>query len=206
MKIFLALIFVAFGFASGQPTTKAWRDINFGESVQVVAEKLNSYKDLEMLIPGGRSVTEFSGTPVELLESPGFVYTYLGGVPFALSFDFFEDQLFRIHFEGQKKTANYFDTDIVGERNTLVKIIRETKGRPDTAIEISFLSMEPQHVLWSHIWNAGNTNVRYNIGIGERESEYYAALWISHLPLLNAYENSSRQENDKEVKEDATDF
>ncbi len=66
--------------------------------------------------------------------------------------------------------------------------------------------MEPQRVLWSHIWNADDTNVRYNIGIGERESEYYAALWINYLPLLNAYEKSSSQRNGREVGEDATDF
>ncbi len=138
MKIFLALIFVTSSFALGQPATKAWRDINFGESMQVVAEKLDSYKDLEILIPGGPSITEFSGTPLELLESPGFVYTYLGSVPFALNFDFFEDQLFRVQFEGEEKTANYFDTDIVNERNTLVRIIEKTKGFPDNVIDVRF--------------------------------------------------------------------
>ena len=110
--------------ALAQP--RAWRDINFGDSLLDVADKLVQYDDVfDGHMPLPRRVESTSTTP-ELILRYASTTTSIGGHRYTLRFSFYDGRLYRLAFVGKSYDASFFDTHVADSHRTLVQTISTT--------------------------------------------------------------------------------
>jgi hypothetical protein len=203
-KAIAAAFVLAAAWAGAQDGPRAYRDINFGDSHDTVARKI--LKDGAYIDAYGNPFTRRVATPGALSEALSTASIIIDDVPYSITLDFHQDQLYRITFHSPDLHAGYFDTLVHEHRDTLAEVITRARGEPDVVRETSFLDMDDGYVVWSHRWHPNEEGVEYKIGVGEYRAEYYATLWIEWAPLRDAVEAASDDRRDSEINDAANDF
>jgi len=87
------------------------------------------------------------------------------------------DSLYFIEINGRKKTALYYETDLLREWSNLDSIITAAYGKADIDKAYPhFTEMHNGFVNFAKEWYLGDKVVK--IGVAEDEAEFYTACWI----------------------------
>lgn len=174
-----------------QGLAKAYREINFGDSPEIVELKITNDPEL----------TKGYGATV--------AYTNLVGQQFMLIFQYYNDKLYEVSFTDNKEySADYLDTKVSDIVNDLAAVISNKYGAPSYQKQLSILNMSNGYIALSHVWNEAKTaeEKEIRIGIGERDFKFYAGMYVTYLPLSREKENAERQSKDSSVKDTSNDF
>lgn len=201
-KIFILssfLILLNTGFLySNDTNVKAFVDIYFGESKDIVEEKIENNPDISL-----SSYNFGDGLSASISLNVGSS-RYLHD----LSFDFFNDQLCLVKITSPNRSATYFDSDVINFRDNLVKLIEIQYGEPSWIRKLNFSDIEAGYIKWSHIWYANDVNKdkSIKIGLSVYSYKYYSVMHIEYPPLLEAKELEEAKREEEEREKDSTLF
>lgn len=168
---------------------KAYRDINFGDSEQLVIKKLS--KDLKIDLPSvGGGLLAY----VDYNESK-----------FSMFFYYYKNQLYRIEFLGSALSASYLNTKIKEERDLLVQMISNKYGDPSGSWDVDLSDSD----MGSHRWieyKIGETK-KISIGFFENtDSTYYSVMYIDYLPIFEQKKEEAEQKKKEELSNSSDEF
>lgn len=205
-QAFSLFVLALSALALAQP--RAFREINFGESAAVVAEKIAN--DSAFTSPMGGPVSMYYPPEVfqNYINAPGatIVDTSVGGKTYHLIFDFHDDQLYRIQFQSEPDSAQYLDTRIEGLKNNLVTVITKAHGEPDRHQDVAILDLRAGHITWSDVWIAEIGGVGYKVGLGETNNMFYAAMWVEYAAIADRMTEVDQQEQNDAQQKSSQDF
>ncbi|MBK5263502.1 MAG: hypothetical protein JJE17_13205 [Peptostreptococcaceae bacterium] len=175
---------------------KAYGDINFGDSKEVVEKKVLKNPKIEV-----SPYLTFSVFFMADINIPVGRDTY----SFSMDFDFFNDQLYQVTISSPDRTASYFDSDVKAFRDKLVEIVESQYGAPSWTKDLSFSDIDPGYIWWSHRWlpNDLGQEKEINIGFREYKYEYSAMMYIEYPPLVEA-KNQAETEAERKATEKAS--
>lgn len=202
----LVLVLAVCAAAWAQP--RAYRSINFGDSIQTVASKVfgdKAFSGYSRGVPFSKDNTMQDAVSGVEIGVPS-VHATIAGAPYEMTFQFFQGQLFRVGFTSVSWDADYFDTTLRTEQGDLVSVITQAHGPPDVRKDVGLLDMQSGYNVWSDIWKKNADGVSYKIGLGESESKFDAVLWIEYVPLRNKYNQAIQDQQNAAKKKSASDF
>lgn len=181
--IIIIFNFVAYGVsAEGGNSVRAYRNINFGDSKEMIIRKIYEDPKIE---PYDFALGDYAKVD-------------LGGLIFDIFFNYNVNRLESIAFVGEFLTADYLD-EVKAQRDVLVQIISNKYGDPAfykdiTIDDISWASV----ISASHAWVKEQTGGKLiEIGINAEveeekgELEYYALMIICYFQPEYDFTNES---------------
>lgn len=200
----IALAVLLVSVALAQP--RAWRDINFGDPLLDVADKLVQYDDVfDGHMPLPRRLESTSTTP-ELILRYASPTTTIGGHRYTLRFSFYDGRLYRLAFVGESYDASFFDTHVADSHRTLVQIISTAHGEPTSTINVGFLDLRNGFVSWTHKWATNTDGAAYDVGLARQGFAYYAVLASEWTWLRELHDAAVGHDPEREIEEAADDF
>lgn len=189
-------------FAEGP---RAWMDLNFGDSPEVVHEKME-----RMLAEGriARSTYHSQGTYTDGRYRPGDVVGYplaLAGVNMSVSFSFHEDGLYWMRFLGSYRTANFWDAEVMREVATLRDVLVTALGQPSESYAVRRFDLDPYSTRWAYIWRGGDGITRY-LGVREGQYQYAPSLVIQHNETAQRIAAEREAERQRDLQDAADGF
>ncbi len=176
--------------SSSSSLGKAFRDINFGDSQNIVEIKIEN--------------------DIKILEKYHGLYEYeIGEIPYRVYFDYYQDQLCSVKIKSNDEMANYFDTKIKNQRDTLVDVITKAYDEPSRTYDVNFFDMQSGYIKYSHIWyedKFDNTGKIIKIGLGEYDATYYSAMYIEYRPFIEAKEAEESKKEKDTIEDSSNDF
>ena len=163
----------------------AYRDIYFGETQSIVEQKCKNDNKIDEIVPGGYTIE-------------------IGEYEYSLTFEYYKGQLYRLEFTGYRENADYFDTIVKDKRNEMVKVIEKVYGTADKKNNINFLDMKSNYIIWSHIWNQGDKEIK--IGIAESDFNYFPKMYIIYTPLAKQKEEEEKNKKENKINDSSEDF
>ena len=121
-----------------------------------------------------------------------------------LSFDFYDNKLYRLKFNAPTRTASYFHTTVQDEAETLRQVMRGAYGAPNYSRDLHFFDMQAGYVKYSDRWQSGGVT-RY-VGIAETRAQYYAHLSIEWDWMVNFIAEHESQERDQSIRDASEGF
>jgi len=182
----LALVSAGVG-AQEREQVKAYRNIYFGMTPEQVKEAINSDGAFE---PGYLS---------------SIYYTDVGGVRSSVSFDYYDNQLYRVVITGPSNTANGFDTNVKRHVDIFASIIETAYGAPDYRANLRLWDMKDGYVVFSHRWDLDDGK-RIRIGISKYDFRYSAKMYIEYMPLVEAKEHAEKAKDQSKIDASVGDF
>ena len=188
-------------FASAQG--RAYKSINFGDSFEVVAQKL---KQLEGVYVDNNPITEDKRDAADLLRYASTIQAEIGGVRYYIDFTFYDDKLYLVSFFSQPLTADYFDTQVQDYRGTLLQVITGSQGEADVTSPGRFIDLESSYALWTHVWNTNAEGTDYKLGFAKASSRYTAILQVQWTWMAELIEQGSDQDEQDAIEDSIDDF
>ncbi len=180
---------------------RAWQDLNFGDSPEVVQTKL------EQMSAEGRFDLTDSWLGDWYSKDPT-LRTYdvnLAGVKTGLQFEFYDNKLFRLTFDTDGQSASYWDSSIKPDYAILRQVLVTALGKPGTSRTLEFFDTEAGYIVWGDIWKA--EGVSRKLGIYETTSyEYGVELWIEWDWMVNFIAANSLEDQENAVQDAAGGF
>lgn len=204
LAVLLAASLVSAAFA--EAPIRAYRDINFGDSAAVVAQKVFDDTSIRTPLEAYTADSRTLGRFTQQIADRNAFYVDIGGIKYDVTFVFNDNKLYRIRFISALESASYFDTRVKQSRDNLVDVITRAHGRPTTTTNLSFFDMQAGYIKWSHVWRTNSEGVAYKIGIGEGGYEYYASLWIEWSWMVDFIAQAEQDLKNNQQRDDAGDF
>lgn len=203
----IATVFVLVAtWAAAQDGPRAYRDINFGDSQEVVIDKVLADEAFtsDDRIPFARRAPTTS-LRLEALYDP---WIHIGYNAYKVYFYFHEDQLFMIEFEAKAVPANEYETWTLDHWSTLVNVIEEARGEADLVRSPRFSDLTPGSYIWTHQWHENEAGVEHRVGLHAFAGAplFTALLWVEWAPLRDIVYAERERERDAETKDAANDF
>lgn len=213
----LLLVVLLVGSAAALAQGRAWRDLAFGDSPDVVAAKLRAYEDVQLSwlcapLSSSRPAPEASVEEVKACFHPpwgGFHVDFtdpIGQRSYMLELAFSGAGLYQLEIQGGANTATYFDSVTLVARDFLVGLIAPSRGEPDRVYNVRFIDLRSGFVHWSHVWEADPDGNAYRVGLGERSSEFYPVLVIEWAEEAERVRAADLDQERDETKRQADDF
>ncbi|MBX3139877.1 MAG: hypothetical protein KF875_03930 [Trueperaceae bacterium] len=184
--------------ALAEAPIRAYRDINFGDSAEVVVQKV--FEDPSIAVPTGSYATD--SRKLELtrqLVNMGAVFVNIGGTRCNLEFEFNDDKLYRIRFNGEGGNFIALELD-TWYRDNLVEVITRAHGQPTAVAAPITLSdlrqMREDSVVWTHEWRTNSEGVAYKIGFVKTTNRYYSTLWVEWSWMVDYIDSSQDDAED----------
>lgn len=179
LVLLITMIFHSVIYASSfesENQAKAYKEINFGDSEEVVKKKIFADPEIESLNNRLGKVN-------------------LGGHTFVLFFSYHNNQLYRIGFIGERVTAGSFETKIRKELDFLGKMFKKEYGNPSFFHTVTRANVYDEGNVLSHRWKGGRAGDKdIKILVCEKESLYYILFSIEYTPLLEKMEEEKSKE------------
>ena len=194
--VILILVLFNAGFLfSNDINVKAFGNIFFGESKDIVEDKLKNNPEI--------TLATFNFGDYLLV----YMHLNVGSTrpSHNLYFHFYNNQLYSVEIRSPRKNANYFKSSIINFRNNFVNMIEAQYGAPSWTRNLEYFDIETGYIKWSHIWYAVDINEdkTIKIGLSVYEYEYYSVMKIEHPPLLEAKELESKQLEEEQTQKDS---
>ena len=190
------------GIATAQP--RAYKDINFGDSVQVVADKLVQHEDIRDHFTPLPERVEGYATAEDILRY-GNLETTIGNYDYHTNFDFFDGRLYGITFQSESEDASYFDTHISGAEATLEQLITASQGAPDHRSQATLTDLNNGFATWTARWETNEEGAAYRVGLARFDLRYAALLRIEWTWLAGLHDEAIDAETPG-VEESVDDF
>lgn len=174
LLVFAVVLIINFGanivVAESENLVKAYRSINFGDSKEIVIQKI-------------------ADDPCIISQNYGdgqYAKVVIGDYNFDLSFSYCYNQLCRVAFRGDERDAEYFDKITKVERDLLVQVTSQNYESPSISRDIDLCDLNNGFVTWSHIWSEEQVGEarEIKIGIGKSDKQFYTEMHIYYLPLI----------------------
>lgn len=172
---------------------RAWRDLRFGDSLELVAEKLLAYEDMRL---NGR--TQMSVATAEMVRDSiksrtvRSLQVKLDSFTFALLLQFSENGLYMIDLQTEYSVGSLTRNYILAAYEFLVDLITQSKGPADDARVLTRGDLHDRKIAVSHTWNPNSERVAYFIGLGSRDGEISSVLSIEWVEEANRVRETQR--------------
>lgn len=185
---------------AGAQELRAWLDLNFGDTPEVVQAKLEKMNE-----EGRFDLTEsWLG---EWYSNDPTIRTYdvnLAGVDTRLRFEFYDNKLYRLRFITEERNASFWESVTVKEAEVLRQVMRTAQGAPTRSYNVGFLQLRNGYINWTDVWESGGVS-RF-VGLGERQSRFYAALIIEWDWMVNFIAEHEEREQGQSIQDAAGGF
>ncbi len=114
--------------------------------------------------------------------------TTIGDLNVNMTLRYFEQRLYRLFIYTDGVLPGARGNKLERDRDQLLSLIKARQGQPSTSFSFDLREIEPGDIRYSDLWDEPQNPVRYAVGIGRYEKEYYAVLLLEYKPLLAAYE------------------
>ena len=175
------------GIATAQ--SRAYKDIYFGDSVQVVANKLVQHEDIRDGFTPLPERVEQSTTAEDLLRY-GYLMTTIGNYDYHINFEFFDGRLYEMTFQTEPENASYFDTHIAGARATLEQLITASHGPPTYRSPATLADLNNGFVTWTARWDTSEEGAAYRVRLAQFDFRYAAILRIEWTWLAGLHDEA----------------
>ena len=202
-RILAFVVSALIAVALAQP--RAYKDVYFGDSLPVVAEKIVQHEDLrDGFTPLPRRVQQ--NTTAEDILRYAHIVTDIGDHTFRIRFDFFDSKLYTVTFASSPLDASFFNTYVRDAEATLTQVIVSAHGPPNVTIPRSFLDLQNGFVHWTARWDSNSEGVDYNIGLARRGYFYYAVMAIEWTWLSQLRDEAIGHDPEGDIRRAADDF
>lgn len=210
----LLLILLSNSLAQG----KAWRDIQFGDSPDVIGQKLRAYDDVTVGWLCSEAVVGINPPQTTNLVSDDIMkkcmqnslyegfHTKIGSSEFTINFEFYDSKLFRVKFRGASWPADMLDGTVKADRDMLAAIITQARGAPNYAKDLTILGIDPEYYNWTHMWDTNSEGVATFIGLSSYDFKYYPVMWAEWTYLRELYDQNNQGEQDQVIQNESDDF
>lgn len=171
--------------------------LRFGDSKDVVEKKLES----------DPAVCRYSGNFVRLFGHPALgKHIDIGLYKYYIVPEFHKDKLYQIIICSYEETATYYSTKVKDYWRNLVDVISAQYGKEKWGRTryIDFFEHKPGYMQFSHVWLYGTKTIQ--IGVGKTEYQYYAVLYISHQPTVDALKAVKKHKEREKRKKSSDTF
>jgi hypothetical protein len=203
LRTLTALLVLALAWSAAQEGPRAYRGINFGDSLAEVARKVYEDEAFTLL---AKPLAAVYGNPPQSLIERGAVNVIIAGRPYYVHFDFQDDHLVGINIRSETASVIYFDTVVREAHDTLAEVIIRARGEPLTARQVAFHEVWPGRFTTAYSWAETEDGVRYRTVYGEYDYNYYAALVIEWASYLDALEAGREARREADLNDAANDF
>lgn len=199
-RVVIVLGILALVAVASAQELRAWMDLEFGDSPEAVQAKLVKMDEEGRFELGESWLGDwYTNDPTIRMYD-----VTLAGVETKLQFDFYDNKLYRVRFTTEERNASYWDSTIVPEAAVLRQVMRAAYGAPDRTYSVSFLQLRNGYVNWTDVWASGGVS-RY-VGLGERQSRFYAQLRIEWDWMVGFIASVEAQEQDQSIQDASQGF
>lgn len=199
----VALVAVlAFAVASAQDL-RAWMDLNFGDSPEIVQAKMEAMQAEGRIAPGG----VWQGQDYSRIARDPTTSTYpvsIAGVDMRLNFDFYDNKLYRLNFDTSPVNASYWDAEVLPNAAIVRDVLRTALGAPSSRYNVGFLDMRNGFIKWTDVWRSGGVS-RY-LGLYESGSRFGVELRIEWDWMARFIAEHEGQEREQGIQDAAGGF
>lgn len=180
---------------------RAWLDLEFGDSPEVVQEKL-----VRMTAEGRFQLTDsWLG---EWYSNDPTIRSYdvnIAGVDMTLGFEFNDSKLYRLRFDTDGESAAYFDSQIMSDYQTVRQVLVTALGSPTTSRSLDFLDMSAGYIMWADSWKS--RGITRKLGMYKTTGyEYGVELWIEWDWMVDFIAQSEERERQGNIQDAAGGF
>ncbi len=132
----------------------------------------------------------------------------IGSEVFFFNYEFDNNsELYFLRITGLSKDANYIETEIKEQTETLIDVLTKKYGQPEYLGGFpSILSLRSGMINFMSSWEIGNKVIKVGVGEEQRTAEFYSSCWIYDKIRNENYQNIQGIKDNAKKSIDASKF